>query len=353
MEKSLKELADLVGGDVVGDGATRICGVAGIDDALPGDITFIANPKYLKKVETTRASAIICSPDCGLVSKPLLTIKNPYLAYAKIVQLFHPPIPETGTVDKRAIIGSRVHIGTAVTIYPFVYIGSDCVIGDGTTIYPHCFIGNNVSIGYGTLIYPHVTIRERCAIGNRVIIHPGSVIGSDGFGFAKDGECYYKIPQVGIVQIDDDVEIGANNTIDRAALGKTWIQRGVKTDNQVHIAHNVIIGENTVVVAQVGISGSTRIGKRVTLAGQVGIVGHITIGDDVIVGAKTGVSADVPDGQIVSGYPHMPHREWLKASRTMPRLPEMRQTLKRLETKIQEIETVLHSLQRGENRGEY
>jgi UDP-3-O-[3-hydroxymyristoyl] glucosamine N-acyltransferase len=248
-------------------------------------------------------------------------------------------------------MGSRVQIGTDVTIYPFVYIGDDCVIGDGATIYPHCFLGNSVSIGAGTLIYPSVTIRERCIIGKRVIIHPGSVIGSDGFGFAKDGASYYKIPQVGMVQIDDDVEIGANNTIDRAAMGKTWIQRGVKTDNQVHIAHNVIVGEDTVVVAQVGISGSTRIGKRVTLAGQVGIVGHISIGDDAIVGAKTGVSGDVPPGQIVSGYPHMPHRDWLKASRTIPKLPEMRIALKKMEDKVQQIETLLNALQEGEKRG--
>jgi UDP-3-O-[3-hydroxymyristoyl] glucosamine N-acyltransferase len=347
MEKSLKELAELVGGAVVGDDSTRIRGVAGIDDARPGEITFIANSKYLKKGETTGASAIICAPDSALITKPLITIKNPYLAYAKIVRLYHPPVQETGSIDERAVIGSSVQIGKDVTIYPFVYISDDCVIGNGTIIYPHCFLGTSVAIGEGTLIYPCVTIRERCIIGKRVIIHPGSVIGSDGFGFAKDGATYYKIPQVGIVQIDDDVEIGANNTIDRAAMGKTWIQRGVKTDNQVHIAHNVIIGEDTVVVAQVGISGSTRIGKRVTLAGQVGIVGHISIGDDAIVGAKTGVSGDVPAGQIVSGYPHMQHRDWLKASRTIPKLPEMRMTIKKLEDKVQQLESLLNDLKGG------
>jgi UDP-3-O-[3-hydroxymyristoyl] glucosamine N-acyltransferase len=347
MEKSLTELAGIVGGVVVGDGSTIIRGVAGIDDAQPGDITFIANPKYLKKGETTGASAIICSPDTAPATKPLIAIKNPYLAYAKIVRFFHPPMRETGSTDERAVIGSRVQIGKNVTIYPFVYIGDECVIGDGATIYPHCFLGNRVAIGEGSLIYPGVTIRERCIIGRRVIIHPGSVIGSDGFGFAKDGARYYKIPQVGMVQIDDDVEIGANNSIDRAAMGKTWIQRGVKTDNQVHIAHNVIIGEDTVVVAQVGISGSTRIGKRVTLAGQVGIVGHISIGDDAIVGAKTGVSGDVPAGQIVSGYPHMQHRDWLKASRTIPKLPEMRMTIKKLEDKVQQLESLLNDLKGG------
>jgi UDP-3-O-[3-hydroxymyristoyl] glucosamine N-acyltransferase len=348
MEKSLTELAGIVGGAVVGDGSTMIRGVAGIDDACPGDITFIANPKYLKKGETTRASAVICAPDTVLAAKPLIAIKNPYLAYAKIVRVFHPPARQSGCIDERAVIGSRVQIGKDVTIYPFVYVGDDCVIADGVTIYPHCFLGNSVSIGEGTLIYPGVTIRERCIIGKRVIVHPGSVIGSDGFGFAKDGTCYYKIPQVGIVQIDDDVEIGANNTIDRAAMGKTWIQRGVKTDNQVHIAHNVIVGEDTVVVAQVGISGSTRIGKRVTLAGQVGIVGHISIGDDAIVGAKTGVSGDVPAGQIVSGYPHMPHRDWLKSSRTIPKLPEMRMELKKLEDKVQQLEERLSDVKKGE-----
>ena len=347
MEKSLTELAGIVGGTVVGDGSTIIRGVAGIDDARPGDITFIANPKYLKKGETTGASAIICSPDTALATKPLIAIKNPYLAYAKIVRFFHPPMRESGSIDERAVIGSRVQIGKNVTIYPFVHIGDECVIGDGATIYPHCFLGNRVAIGEGSLIYPGVTIRERCIIGRRVIIHPGSVIGSDGFGFAKDGARYYKIPQVGMVQIDDDVEIGANNTIDRAAMGKTWIQRGVKTDNQVHIAHNVIVGEDTVVVAQVGISGSTRIGKRVTLAGQVGIVGHISIGDDAIVGAKTGVSGDVPAGQIVSGYPHMQHRDWLKASRTIPKLPEMRMTIKKLEDKVQQLESLLNDLKGG------
>ena len=347
MEKSLVELAAIVGGEVSGDGSTPIRGVAGIDDARPGEITFIANPRYLKKAESTGASAIICAPDTALTTKPLITIKNPYLAYAKIVRFFHPPVRETGSTDERAVIGSRVQIGKDVTIYPFVYIGDDCVIGDGTIIYPHCFLGNSVAIGEGTLIYPGVTIRERCIIGKRVIIHPGSVIGSDGFGFAKDGATYYKIPQVGTVQIDDDVEIGANNTIDRAAMGKTWIQRGVKTDNQVHIAHNVIVGEDTVVVAQVGISGSTRIGKRVTLAGQVGIVGHISIGDDAIVGAKTGVSGNVPPGQIVSGYPHMQHRDWLKASRTIPKLPEMRMTIKKLEDKVQQLESLVHELKGG------
>ncbi len=346
MEKPLSELARIVGGEVSGDGSILIRGVAGIDEAVEGEITFIANPKYLKKSETTRASAIICAPDVSVLSKPLIKAANPYLAYAKIVGVFHPAQTEPGTIDEKAVIGTGVRIGKNVTVYPFVYIGDGCVIEDGVTIYPHCFLGNDVSIGEGTRIYPNVTIRERCRIGRRVIIHPGTVIGSDGFGFAKDRASYYKIPQVGMVQIDDDVEIGAGNTIDRAAMGKTWIQRGVKTDNQVHIAHNVIIGEDTIVVAQVGISGSTRIGKRVTLAGQAGIVGHISIGDDAIVGAKTGVTGNIEAGKVVSGYPHMPHRDWLKSSRTIPKIPEMRMTIKKLEGRVQELENIIHELKK-------
>jgi len=347
MEKSLKELAALIGAEVAGDGSIRISGVAGIETAREGQITFIANPKYLSKGETTGAAAIICSPDVAIADKPLLKVKNPYLAYAKIVTLFHPRPPEAGTIDARAIVGRDVRLGRNVTLYPFVVIGDGCALEDGVTIYPHCFLGNNVTVGEHTLIYPNVTIRERCSIGKRVIIHPGTVIGSDGFGFAKDGATYYKIPQAGIVQIDDDVEIGAGNTIDRAAMGRTWIQRGVKTDNMVHIAHNVTVGEDTILVAQVGISGSTSIGKRVILAGQVGVVGHITIGDDAIAGAKTGISGNVEARQVVSGYPHMPHRDWLKSSRTINKLPEMRLTIKRLEEKVTQLEALLQGLKQG------
>jgi UDP-3-O-[3-hydroxymyristoyl] glucosamine N-acyltransferase len=347
MEKSLKELAALIGAEVIGDGSIRISGVAGIETAQEGQITFIANPKYVSRAAATGAAAIICSPDVAIADKTLLKVKNPYLAYAKIVRLFHPQPPEAGTIDARAIVGRDVRLGRDVTLYPFVVIGDGCVLEDGVTIYPHCFLGNNVTVGEQTLIYPHVTIRERCSIGKRVIIHPGTVIGSDGFGFARDGATYYKIPQVGIVQIDDDVEIGAGNTIDRAAMGRTWIQRGVKTDNMVHIAHNVTVGEDTILVAQVGISGSTTIGKRVTLAGQVGVVGHITIGDDAIAGAKTGISGNVEARQIVSGYPHMPHRDWLKASRTMHKLPEMRLTIKQLEERVTQLEAILQGLKPG------
>jgi UDP-3-O-[3-hydroxymyristoyl] glucosamine N-acyltransferase len=232
-------------------------------------------------------------------------------------------------------------MGKEVSIYPLVYIAANVTIGDRVTVYPHTCIGEGVTIDDDTTVYPNVTIREGCRIGKRVIIHAGTVIGSDGFGFAPDGNRYHKIPQVGTVQIDDDVEIGANNSIDRGAIGKTWIKRGVKTDNLVHIAHNVVVGEDTILIAQVGISGSTTLGNHVILAGQVGVVGHVEIGDNTMVGAKTGVSGNVPANTIVSGYPHMDHKQWLKSSRCYPLLPQIRKTINALEKKVQELEKTL------------
>jgi UDP-3-O-[3-hydroxymyristoyl] glucosamine N-acyltransferase len=341
MEKTLREVALLIGAALEGDADAKVHTITGIDKAGDGDLTFVANPKYARYIATTGATGIICSPDISAPGKNLLKVANPYLAYAKIMNFLYPPRQEAGTVDQRACIGRDVRLGNRVTVYPQVYIGEGCVIDDNVTVYPHCYIGDRVRIGAGTLLYPNVTIREGCIVGKRVIIHAGAVIGSDGFGFAKDGAAYHKIPQVGIVQIDDDVEIGANVTIDRAALGRTWIQRGAKIDNLVQIAHNVVIGEDSAIVAQVGISGSTKVGNRVVMGGQVGTVGHITIGDDVMVGAKGGVSSDIPAGQIISGAPHMPHRTWLKASQTFQKLPEMRRSLHELEKKVAALENQL------------
>ena len=334
MKISLEEIAKKVNGEIKGNPETLISGVATIEDASPGDLTFLANPKYAAFVEKTRAAAIICSPETEAPGKTLLVVDNPYLAYAKLVSLFFPPKKESGTVDSRAILGENVSLGKQVTIYPFVFVGDNCVIADNVTIYPFCYLGEGVSIGEGSLIYPHVTIREACRIGQRVIIHPGAVIGSDGFGFVKDGQRYFKIPQLGCVQIDDDVEIGACNTIDRAAIDKTWIKRGTKIDNLVQIAHNVVVGEDSVLVSQVGISGSTRLGDRVTMAGQSAAVGHIKIGDDVIIGARGAPSSDVAPGQVVSGAPAMPHKQWLKATTIFEKLPEMRKRLLALEKTV-------------------
>jgi UDP-3-O-[3-hydroxymyristoyl] glucosamine N-acyltransferase len=314
-KRTLAELARCVSGELEGDGALPITGVASLEEARPGEISFVVHPRYMPTALRTNASALIVYPEAEDLRKPVIRTPSPYLAYAKIAGLFYePPILFAG-IDERAAIGKEVKIGSDVSIGPHVFVGDRARIGDKVALYPGCYIGDGVTLGEESIVHANVTIREGCRIGRRVIIHCGSVIGSDGFGFAPEDKHYVKIPQVGIVQIDDDVEIGANNAIDRATFGKTWIKRGVKTDNLVHIAHNVIVGEDTIIVAQVGISGSTTVGKHVTLAGQVGIVGHVTIGDEVMVGAKTGVSGDVPSAQVVSGYPHMPHKQWLKSSK--------------------------------------
>jgi UDP-3-O-[3-hydroxymyristoyl] glucosamine N-acyltransferase len=334
MEITLTEIAKIAGGTIVGNAETVITGVAPIEDSEPGDLTFLANKKYACHIETTRASAILCGPGTVDHGKTLLVVDNPYLAYAKLAGMFFPPKKEAGVVDERAVLGSNVSLGKGVSIYPFVFIGDNCTIEDNVTLYPFCFLGDNVSVGEGTLVYPNVTIREQCRIGKRVIVHSGTVIGSDGFGYAKDGARYHKIPQLGIVQIDDDVEIGANTTIDRAAIDRTWIKRGTKIDNLVRIAHNVVVGEDSVVVSQVGISGSTQLGDRVTMAGKSAAIGHLKIGDDVIVGARGSVTSDVAPGQVVSGTPAIPHKTFLKATSTFSKLPEMRRRLSELEKTV-------------------
>jgi UDP-3-O-[3-hydroxymyristoyl] glucosamine N-acyltransferase len=341
MEVRLQDIARLIGAVLEGDPDAVVGNIAGIDKAGPGDLAFVANPRYARFIPTTGATAVICSPDIKVPGKNLLKVDNPYLAYAKVMQFVFPPKKQPGTVDSRAFVGRDVEIGANVTIYPFAYIGSGCRIGDNTTIYSGCHLDDQVTVGNNTLIYANVSIREQCVIGSRVIIHAGAVIGSDGFGFAKDGPRYFKIPQVGMVQIDDDVEIGANTTIDRAAMGTTWIQRGTKIDNLVQVAHNVVIGQDCAIVSQVGISGSTKIGNRVVLAGQAATVGHITIGDDVILGARGAASSDIPAGQIVAGAPHMPHRLWLRATNCIPKLPEMRRTINELERRVAQLEEEL------------
>lgn len=343
IKKSLQELADFINGKVMGDGNIIITGINSIDEAKNGEITFIANPKYLSMVRTTKASAIIVSSDFKDSEKPLLCTDNPYLAYAKIAGLFHKKPYHARGIDPNAVIGNNTEIGIDVSIYPFVYVGNNVRIGDRVSLYPGVYIGDDVHIGEDTVVYANTSIREGCKIGKRVIIHCGTVIGSDGFGFAKDGKVYHKIPQVGIVQIDDDVEIGANNAIDRAALGKTWIKRGVKTDNLVQIGHNVIIGEDTIIVAQVAIAGSAEIGNNVVLAGQVGVGGHLKVGDNVTVGGRSGITKDIAPNQIVSGIPAIPHKEWLKSQVCITKLPKMRKSLKELESKVEKIEKKIKS----------
>ena len=343
--KSLSELASYVGGRVIGNGDIVILRVSPIDEAVPGDITFLTNPRYTKFLEDSKASAVIVAPGVG--SRPkvrrgqsLLEVSDPYLAFAKILQIFHPAPGYDRFISPMAHIEPSVMLGDEVTIFPHVFIGRDSRIGNRAVLFPGVFLAEGVEVGDDCVLHPHVVVREHCRIGQRVTLHAGVVIGSDGFGYAGDGDQRVKIPQVGIVEVADDVEIGANTTIDRATLGRTFIGRGAKIDNLVQIAHNVTIGENSIIAAQVGIAGSTQVGRNVTLAGQVGIVNHIKIGDGARIGPQSGIPRSVPAGSILSGgIAAAPHQEWLKVITLLPQLPQLWNTVRSLERKLAQLVT--------------
>jgi len=343
MSRSLKEIASYIGGSVSGNGDVPIHHIRSLQEAENGDLTFFTNPRYRAQLQKTRASAILVPKDFDIPGKNLLLAANPYAAFAKLLHLFYPDKEETPKISVDAWISPDSAIDGEATIYPGVYIGEKVRIGRKVVLYPGVFVGDGVEIGDGSVLYPNVTVYRRCRIGKRVVLHAGVVVGSDGFGFANPGRENIKVPQVGIVQIDDDVEIGANTTIDRGTLDKTWIKKGVKIDNLVQIAHNVVIDENSIIVAQVGISGSSTLGKGVIVGGQVGIVGHIEIGDHVMVAAKSGIHKDVPARQTVSGYVQMPHQDWLRTLACFPKLPDMRKTLTNLQKRIEELEEKIKS----------
>jgi UDP-3-O-[3-hydroxymyristoyl] glucosamine N-acyltransferase len=346
MKRKLKELADLVNGTLLGDGEIEISGVGTIEEAGPGEITFAASSRYLEKLRETKASAVIVPNDFPQETQPLLRVANPYLAFAKILSLFsEQPFPSRG-VDSRAFVSSTARLGKGVTIYPFAWVGDRCRIGDRAILYSGVSVGEDSSIGEESILYPGVSIYPKTVLGRRVILHSGVVVGSDGFGYIKEGRKNVKIPQVGTVEIEDDVEVGANTTIDRATLGKTIIRRGVKIDNLVQVAHNVIIGEDSIIVAQVGIAGSARIGSNVTLAGQVGVADHIEIGDNVRVGGGSGVMTALPSNAAYSGLPAMPHQKFLRVLNIYQKLPEMRKRLLDLEKRLAGIEEAVSSIRK-------
>mgnify|MGYP003731041101 CR=1 FL=1 len=343
------EIAKFVDGILEGNDSIEITGLAGLADGVAGQITFLANARYERLVEKTKASAVIVPCDWkGIANCTIIRVKDPDFAFAKLAEMFAPPKYhyEKG-IHKLACVSPEAEIGKDVFIGPFCVIEDRVKIGDGTVINAGCWIGHDVSIGYKCLFYANVSIRERTKIGNRVIIHNGAVIGSDGFGYFRQGEVWVKIPQIGIVEIGDDVEIGANVTIDRARFGKTVIGNGVKIDNLVQIAHNVKIGDNTAMAAQVGISGSSVIGKNVRLGGQAGIAGHINVGDNSIVGAQAGVTKDVPPGIMVSGYPAMPHDKAREMHAHLMRIPKLKERVAELEKKISELEKRIENKNNG------
>ncbi len=332
---TLAEIAAKVGGTIDGDDSVLISGVAPIESAGQGAITFVANKRYARFLETTGASAVVLDMATEHATKPVLRHKNPYFAFARIVDLFHPN--ERRLVPgchPTTIIENDVRIADTAGIGPFCHISEDSSIGEDSQLLSSVYVGKHVTIGNNCLIYPGVIILDNTTIGNNVIIHASTVIGSDGFGFAESDTGLKKVKQVGWVEIADDVEIGSNCSIDRGALGPTKIGRGTKIDNLVQIAHNVEIGEHSIIVAQVGISGSTKIGNGVILAGQVGLVGHIEIGDGVKIGAQSGVNKSVPPGKMLFGYPA---REIMLAKRieaALTRLPDLLTRVRKLEKKL-------------------
>ena len=336
--RTVNELSEYLGGRVVGDGSTLISGLAPLEQATAETATFLANPKYAAKVSTTNAGVVLMAPGGEAYGRTIIELSNPYLGFAKLLSLFYTvPHPDRGVMTG-AVVGSDVTMGAGCSVYPGAVVGDRALIGQRVVIHPGAVIYPGVTIGDDTVIHANVVIRERCRVGNRCVVQPGAVIGSDGFGYAPDGQGYYPIPQIGIVVLEDDVEIGANTTIDRAALEETRIRRGTKLDNLVQVAHNCQIGENCMIVSQVGIAGSSKIGNHVTLAGQVGVVGHITIGDNVVVGAQSGVSGGLAANGYYSGTPAMEHRDWLKAMGVMPKLPDLRKRIADLEKRISALE---------------
>jgi UDP-3-O-[3-hydroxymyristoyl] glucosamine N-acyltransferase len=335
----LGDLAAQLGCELEGDGEVDIVRVAAIEDAGPGDLTFLANSKYTSLLKATRASAVIVSPDVGGAPCPMLLTKNPYLAFARATGLLYPADRPAEGIHPTAVIGLNVSIGEGVSIGPYAVVDDGAKIGPRTIIHAHVVIGRDAVLGPDCLLHARVSIRERVVVGARCVIQDGAVVGSDGFGFAhRDDGTHEKIPQVATVVIEDDVEIGANTTIDRPAVGETRLKRGTKIDNLVQIAHGVVVGANSLLAAQVGIAGSSIVGDSVMLGGQVGVTGHVTVGDRVKASAKTGVTGNVPADAFITGYPHMDNLEWRKSYVVFRRLPEMRKQLADLEERLARLE---------------
>lgn len=349
MSIKLKDICKHLGGDLSGDGEIEITGVSGIKEAEPNQITFVANAKYLSAIATTQASAIIIGRGVSGNGKATICVDNPYWGFVKVLELFAwdtETVPQTG-IHETAILGENVSIGEDVTIEPFSVIGDNVEIGDETIIKPYVYIGPDSKVGKNGLIYSQVSIRENVTIGDNVIIHCGAVIGSDGFGFTPDpsNNSPYKIPQIGTVVIEDNVEIGANTTIDRATIAETLIKSGTKLDNLVQIAHNVVIGEDCCLAAQSGMAGSSTLEDRVNIAGQSGVVGHLTVGENSVLYAKSAITKDAPPNSQLSGFPARPHKQELRFQAATRKLPALMHEFKHLQKKVVELEEKLKALE--------
>lgn len=333
---TLGEIATRLGGRVHGDAGRVIAGIQPLDRAGPDDLSFIAHPRYRSAAGTSRAAALIVGSSDRVSGRNLIVVDNPYAALASVMGLFFESVPPEPGISPQAVLGEDARCGPDVSIGPFAVVGRRCRVGDRTVIMPHVVLGDDVRIGADSVLHAGVVVYARSVLGERVIVHAGSVLGSDGFGYAETDGSRAKIPQVGNVIIEDDVEIGACTTIDRATFGSTVVGRGTKVDNLVQIAHNVVIGEGSILVAQAGIAGSTTLGSRVILAGQSGAAGHLKLGERTVVGAKSAVLQDLPPGSFVIGHPAVNHREWKKERAAARRLPELLRRVARLEKAVGE-----------------
>lgn len=336
-------LADAIGARLDGDGSVALEGVAPLESAGPGHVSFLANPRYLAVARASQAGALIVGLRDELSAPALLRSDNPYAAFARAMRVFHPVAPSDGRVSPHAVVEEGAVLGERVSIEAHAFVGAGARIGAGTRVGVGSVVGRNTTLGIDCILHANVTLYDDVSIGDRVILHSGAVIGADGFGFAKENGRYLKIPQVGTVRIEDDVEIGANSTVDRATLGRTLIGRGSKLDNLVQVAHNVDLGEDAALAAQAGIAGSTTLGSRATLAGQSGVAGHLRLGEDVVVSGKTAVFKNLTNGAFVSGVPARPHRRWLEREAALNRAPGTMDALKQqvagLEARLARLES--------------
>ncbi|HWQ35129.1 MAG TPA: UDP-3-O-(3-hydroxymyristoyl)glucosamine N-acyltransferase [Blastocatellia bacterium] len=345
----LRELSEYLACELRGDPELVITGVSTLERATSSEISFLSNPKYTRQVDASEAAAVITSdPSVIPQEKAALVSANPYLAFARALELFTCPPPLRPGIHPTALVSPTAKLGTGVSVGPFTFIGEGVRVGNDVIIRSHCSIHNNVDIGDKCLIHSHCVIREDCRLGCEVILQNGAVIGSDGFGYARrDDRSWHKIPQTGVVIIEDQVEIGAGAVIDRATIGETRIRRGAKIDNLVQVGHGSVVGEDTLLCAQVGLAGSTTVGNEVILGGQVGAAGHLTIGDRVIATAQTGIPGSVPPDSVISGYPAIPNRDWLKASAIFAQLPRLYREINSLKRRLAALETAAPSTAEG------
>ncbi len=340
MEFTAKQIAEVINGEVVGDENVAVSVFSKIEEGKPGSLTFLSNPKYTNYIYSTEASIVLVSnkfvPEHE-VKATMIKVENPYDCLARLMMMYESSKPKKKGIDPLAFVAHSAKVGEDVYIGAFAYIGENAVIGDDTKIYPHAYVGDNVKIGENATLYQHVSVYAECRVGNNCILHSGCVIGADGFGFAPTENGYEKIPQIGNVVLEDDVEIGANTCIDRATMGSTIVHKGAKIDNLVQIAHNDEIGSNTVIAAQTGVAGSTKIGEWCMFGGQVGVAGHITVGNKVNVGAQTGVNSHVEGNQTIMGYPAMSYRDFIKTSVLQRKLPDMMKRIDALEKEIKAL----------------